>query len=108
MAAERAVGGYVVTSGTFTKDARKFAVGRNIELMDGEALDVLLKTAGTPDAETKAPKSIEAVKKVEAPVCPKCRTPMVARVAKQGRNAGGRFWGCAQFPRCRETVAGGG
>lgn len=39
--AEGAAGGYVVTSGTFTKDARQFAAGRNVELIDGQALDGL-------------------------------------------------------------------
>lgn len=35
MAAERVAGGYVFTSGTFTRDAKAFAAGRNIELLDG-------------------------------------------------------------------------
>jgi restriction system protein len=43
MAAERVAGGYVVTSGTFTKDAKEFAAGRNIELMDGKGLEALLR-----------------------------------------------------------------
>jgi restriction system protein len=38
MAAEQAVGGFAVTSGTFSMDARKFASGRNIELIDGRGL----------------------------------------------------------------------
>jgi hypothetical protein len=42
MAAERVTGGYVVTSGT-TKDAKEFAAGRNIELIDGQALEALLR-----------------------------------------------------------------
>ena len=43
VAAERVAGGYVVTSGTYTKDARQFASGRNIELIDGGALNALLR-----------------------------------------------------------------
>jgi restriction system protein len=38
MAAEGAVGGFAVTLGTFSMDARKFASGRNIELIDGRGL----------------------------------------------------------------------
>ena len=37
------------------------------------------------------------------PPCPSCGAPLVLRTAKTGRNAGGRFWGCPQFPRCRGT-----
>ena len=38
MAAEGAVGGFAVTSGTFSMDAKKFASGRNIDLIDGRGL----------------------------------------------------------------------
>src|SRR3989338_635398 len=38
MAAEGAVGGYVVTSGTFTAEAKAFASGRNIHLVDNSEL----------------------------------------------------------------------
>ena len=29
---------------------------------------------------------------------------MVIRTARKGRSAGGRFWGCSQYPRCRGIV----
>ncbi|QLI60525.1 restriction endonuclease (plasmid) [Aeromonas media] len=38
MSAEGAAGGFVVTSGEFTRDALAFAIGRNIELIDGQKL----------------------------------------------------------------------
>jgi len=42
MAAEGAACGFVVTSGVFTDEVRAFAVGRNIELIDGKALHALI------------------------------------------------------------------
>lgn len=42
MAAEQMTGGYLVTSGTFSIDAKRFASGRNVELLDGQALSALL------------------------------------------------------------------
>ena len=33
--------------------------------------------------------------------CPRCGRDMVLRTARQGPNAGGRFWGCAGYPACR-------
>lgn len=36
--------------------------------------------------------------------CKRCGSHMVLRVAKKGPNAGERFWGCSQFPRCRATA----
>ena len=35
-------GGFVVTSGVFTKEAHAFASGRNIELLDGPALVAMI------------------------------------------------------------------
>ncbi|MBI1371535.1 MAG: hypothetical protein GC159_02055 [Phycisphaera sp.] len=29
---------------------------------------------------------------------------MVLRTATKGQNAGGRFWGCPNYPKCREIV----
>jgi restriction system protein len=45
MAARGATGGFVVTSGVFTDNARAFAKGRNITLMDGKALHALISGA---------------------------------------------------------------
>lgn len=38
------------------------------------------------------------------PVCPRCSSPMVRRVAKSGENTGKEFWGCTKFPACRGMV----
>ena len=37
--------------------------------------------------------------------CPKCNSHMVIRTAKKGANAGNKFWGCYQYPRCRGIVS---
>ena len=105
MAVERVGGGYVVTSGTYTKDALQFASGRNIELIDGRALSALLRISqnGAP-----APSSARVAANSSAnktPMCPTCKTPMVMRTAKRGSNVGSSFWGCAQYPKCRQTLA---
>lgn len=38
-----------------------------------------------------------------APHCPKCGRLMVLRTIKKGPHAGGQFWGCPDFPRCKGT-----
>lgn len=40
-----------------------------------------------------------------APVCPRCSSPMIRRTARRGRNAGGQFWGCSRYPICKATKA---
>ena len=46
--------------------------------------------------------------KADAPPCPKCGGTMLLRTAKSGANAGGQFWGCANYPKCRSVVSVGG
>ncbi|MCW9014221.1 MAG: NERD domain-containing protein [Gammaproteobacteria bacterium] len=36
-------------------------------------------------------------------VCPRCGSKLTLRTAKKGPNAGSKFWGCTNFPRCRFT-----
>ena len=36
------------------------------------------------------------------PVCPKCGIPMVLRTVAQGEHKGKQFYGCQNYPRCRE------
>ena len=114
MAAERAVGGYVVTSGYFSDEARRFAEGREIELTDGDQLVKMIKGQADhrPDTSLKAASNSSVsldpgsssemtALKTEAPSCPECSSPMVLRTARQGSNAGNSFWGCSTFPKCR-------
>lgn len=37
------------------------------------------------------------------PKCPNCGSVMTQRVAMRGPNAGGKFWGCKSYPRCKGT-----
>ncbi len=37
------------------------------------------------------------------PLCPKCGIPMVLRTVSQGEHKGKQFYGCRNFPRCREV-----
>jgi restriction system protein len=105
MAAKGATGGFVVTSGRFTDDARKFAEGRNVQLIDGPKLFTMIKQAkqsmaATPQPTTRKPQmSTPGV--AAATSCPLCSSAMVKRTARNGSNAGNEFWGCSTFPKCR-------
>ncbi len=91
--AEGATGGVVVSSGTFTLEARVFARGKPLELLDGSALIRLIaEVQKTPMPVSNRPNTS---------ACPLCGAEMVLRTAKKGTNAGGKFWGCSGFPKCR-------
>ncbi|VTU12855.1 Zn-finger domain associated with topoisomerase type I [Variovorax sp. SRS16] len=117
MAACGAAGGFVVTSGRFTEDARAFAEGRNVTLMDGDALFKMIRAArGAASARSDEPVRRAESKPASSsampdagdtplmPMCPRCAGPMVRRVAKKGANAGESFLGCSAFPKCRGTA----
>lgn len=97
MAAKGASGGYVITSGNFTEDAKAFATGRNIELIDGPHLEKMIASVQTASSPQEPVTAIKGA----IPECPMCESPMVQRTAKQGSNAGRRFWGCSRYPNCR-------
>ncbi|RME88940.1 MAG: DUF2726 domain-containing protein [Anaerolineae bacterium] len=39
-----------------------------------------------------------------APLCPKCGITMVLRVVREGPRAGTKYYGCMNYPRCKETL----
>ncbi len=97
MTDQGAAGGFVVTSGRFTDDASSFAKGKNIDLIDGDALAAILEQV----QRLRVP--IPEVKSDPVPTCPLCRSSMVRRTAKRGASAGKDFWGCSEYPDCKGT-----
>ncbi len=51
--------------------------------------------------------SVEALKipntQTTLPLCPKCNIPMVLRTVTKGEHQGKQFYGCPNFPKCREV-----
>jgi hypothetical protein len=45
-----------------------------------------------------------AVTETMAALCPKCGSPMALRTAKNGAEAGRKFYGCTNYPKCRMTL----
>ena len=108
MAAEGAVGGFVVASGDFTPDALSFAQGRAIKLVGtSEMLRMVADTRKEKASVLIPPAKLNQVGPPTAevnPVCPKCRAPMVLRSSKKDGADGKTFWGCSTFPGCRGTL----
>ena len=106
MAAKGATGGFVVTSGRFTDDAKAFADGRNVQLVDGPKLFAMIKQAkqsltATAQQPASKPQMAQPKAAIEQ-ICPQCGSGMVKRTARKGGgNVGGEFWGCSKFPTCK-------
>lgn len=103
MTANHANAGIVVTAGTFTRDAHEFASANNITLVDGPALLSLVREVQHADASAKVATNQTESSPVAPPICRACNVPMVRRTARRGANAGSDFWGCSNYPRCKET-----
>lgn len=40
----------------------------------------------------------------DVPLCPKCGVPMVVRTVARGEHQGEQFYGCRNYPKCREKL----
>jgi restriction system protein len=128
---ERADRAIFITSGVLTANARRFAQGKPLELIDGDELVSLIRPADSSAVQPlsefrcapKAPKTEEAAEgrrllgeplpvtvspirpptqsPTSAPSCPKCSSSMVLRTARRGTKAGSQFWGCSTYPACK-------
>lgn len=100
MAAEGAASASVVCSGIFTQEAKNFAFGKNIDLVDGPQLASMLKQVQKTNVPARVRQKTENHARL---VCSKCGSPLVRRKAKKGNNRGNEFYGCSTFPKCRYT-----
>jgi len=104
MTAHHAAGAIIVASGTFTQEARAFAEGKPIELVDGDQLvEIISGVQARPMATAPRPVAATPHPTATTRSCPRCGAELVLRQAKRGANAGGRFWGCSSYPQCRHV-----
>jgi restriction system protein len=121
MTAEGSDRAIFVTSGVYTADARVFAKGKPMQLIDSDELAAMIlpvkdfieapakhiplvtgpASAGTLPA--MIPVAIAPVEGSAVPACPSCGNLMVLRTAKRGVNIGSQFWGCEEYPKCKGT-----
>lgn len=96
----------IVAIGEYTTDAQRFAEGKPIELINGDALLAMVREVQAPTPTKEAPRaSLAGTGKVEPsptqnPVCPKCGADMIKRMNRQTKDS---FWGCVAYPGCRGT-----
>lgn len=103
IAHERAARGIFVNTSVYTQDALKFAEGKDIELLDGDAVREMINSVTRPGENIydvqgwMAEFMANAV--IRQPECQFCHKPMVMRTSGEGKN----FWGCTGFPQCGGT-----
>jgi restriction system protein len=101
--AHHAAGAIIITSGMFTQEAKSFANGKPLDLVEGQQLVEMIDTVrknNLPREELR-PSPNHVIQ--EKSLCPSCGAGMILGMAKKGGNAGQQFWGCSKYPGCKGT-----
>jgi restriction system protein len=101
MNAAKIADGVLLTSGRFTHDAVKLAALEGIRLIDGPAL--LEKIAALAPDKALALLQFATQGDFLSPTCPFCSIKMISR---QSTKDGRKYWGCRNYPACKQTFAG--
>lgn len=102
MAAEKVRHGIYITTSSFTKDAQEFGNNKRLLLING---DEFIQNIIELDDEGKT--RLDKVARgsgYNIPTCPNCNVKMIKRVSQKGSNKGNEFWGCSNYPRCKNTL----
>ncbi|WP_157674205.1 restriction endonuclease [Endozoicomonas ascidiicola] len=102
MAADDVPFGVFATSSSFTAEAENFAAGKKLKLISGEQLIYAISKLPKDQQESLARNALAGDYKT--PTCPSCDIKMVLRTSKKGDKIGSQFWGCSNFPRCRQNL----
>jgi restriction system protein len=92
--------GVLVTSGRFTREALNFAAQEHVQLIDGAGL--LEKLLELNPEKSLALLQFTTQGDFLTPTCPACSVKMISRRSIQG---GRPYWGCVNYPRCKQTFS---
>jgi restriction system protein len=95
MAADQVSEGVFVTTSDFSDDARAFAAGKPIGLIDGA--EFVRRFGDLTSASQREILRHVTRGDYTTPTCPSCDVKMVLRNSHTGS-----FWGCPHFPRCHQ------
>lgn len=97
MSHEKISKGFFMASGGFSSDAIEIARANGITLIDGKLfLSMILRL---PAEAQQRLLNIATAGEYTTPSCSSCGIKMVRRTGKRGD-----FWGCANFPKCRQML----
>jgi restriction system protein len=101
MASAKVGEGVLVTAGKFTPGARDFARKETtLSLIDGAEL--LAKFASLPPEKGSGLLQFATEGDFSTPTCPSCDVKMIPR---KSTTHGRKFWGCRNYPSCKQTFS---
>lgn len=99
MAHEKIEKAFFMASSQFTDEAKAFAKTNRITLIDGAMLVAMIKRLS--DAQRQALLAFATEGDFTTPTCPSCGIKMRRVPGKSGKPD---FWGCQNYPRCRQMI----
>jgi restriction system protein len=90
---------FFMTSGSYSDEAKAVAQANRITLIDGTMLLMLIQRLAPEERESLLVFATEG--EYKTPTCPTCGVKMKAVKGKGGRPD---FWGCWNYPRCRQKL----
>lgn len=99
MAHEKIEKAFFMASGNFSDEAKSFAQSNPITLINGEMLVTMIMRL--PAAEQQALLAFATEGDFATPTCPSCGIKMRRVAGTSGRPD---FWGCENYPRCRQKL----
>lgn len=97
MSHEKIPKGFFMASGSYSPDAIEIAKANGITLIDGKMFLAMIQRLPA-DAQQRLLDLVTAGD-YTTPSCPSCGVKMLRRTSKRGD-----FWGCLNFPRCRQML----
>ena len=90
---------FFMTSGSYSEEAKAVAQANRITLIDGVMLLMMIQRLAAEERQSLLAFATEGDYKT--PTCPTCGVKMKAVQGKAGRP---NFWGCRNYPRCRQKL----
>lgn len=90
---------FFMTSGSYSDDAKAIAQANRITLIDGRMLLMMIQRL--PAEERDSLLAFATAGDYSTPTCPTCGVKMRTIEGKAGRPD---FWGCRNYPRCRQKL----
>lgn len=97
MTHEKIAKGFYMASGEYSDDAKEIAKVNRITLINGEMLLMMIKRLQEESQQRLLTLATEG--EYTTPSCPSCGVKMIRRPGKRGD-----FWGCKNYPRCRQML----
>ena len=97
MTHEKKTKAFFMAPGGFTDDAREFAQANHITLLDGKLFLTMLSRLPVEARQKLLTFATDG--DYTTPTCPSCGIKMLQRNGSRGA-----FWGCRNYPRCRQKL----